>query len=176
MKLIDILKENISEVVPTTSNKYINRGRLNKQAVADYLKSVIDPSELKSVNAFMRDEEGWGESSSYFFDGDDSPGEKLLQAVGKYKGLGQNDDNPLWKELNNNYYNNIFFLNDKLRPKGKDVVEKILSDFGVLKKYQQYVDDLTKAKTEPTEQEVEDWAKQEMSYYLFSSPDEFPSK
>jgi hypothetical protein len=103
MKLIDILKENISEVVPTASNKYINRGRLNKQAVADYLKSVIDPSELKSVNAFMRDEEGWGESSSYFFD---SPDEDL----------------------------------------------------------------------EPTEQEVEDWAKQEMSYYLFSSPDEFPSK
>jgi hypothetical protein len=28
----------------------------------------------------------------------------------------------------------------------------------------------------PTEKEVEDWAKQEISYYLFSKPDEFPGK
>jgi hypothetical protein len=26
------------------------------------------------------------------------------------------------------------------------------------------------------ENEVENWAKQEISYYLFSKPDEFPSK
>jgi len=27
-----------------------------------------------------------------------------------------------------------------------------------------------------TEQDVENWVKQEISYYLFSKPDEFPSK
>ena len=65
--------------------------------------SVIDPEYLRDVNTFMRDPEGWGESSSYFFD-------------------DESDD-----------YSNI------------------------------------------TDQEVEDWAKQEISHYLFSKPDEFPS-
>lgn len=74
---------------------------LNKKAIADYLKSVIDPSELKSVSNFMNDDEGFDESASYFFE-------------------------------------------------------------------DEYVD--------TTEKEVEDWAKQEMSYYLFSKPDEFPGK
>ena len=122
-----------------------------------------------------RDPEGWGESSSYFFDGEDTPWRRLLQAVGKYKRIGQNDDNPLWMALNNATFD-IINYQDKLRPKGKAVVEKILSDFGVLKKYQQYVDDLAKPKTDPSDQDVEDWAKQELSYYLFSKPDEFPFK
>jgi len=39
---------------------------LNKEAIKAYLKSVIDPSELKSVNMFMRDEEGFDESSMHF--------------------------------------------------------------------------------------------------------------
>lgn len=174
MKLVDILKESIDEVTSST-NKYINRGRLNKKAIADYLKSVIDPEEIENVDIFMKDEEGYGESSSYFFEGDEDPWEKLLQAVGEYKKLGQNSDNPLWKQLNDNTFN-ILFYNGKLKPKGKAIAEKILSDAGVLEKYQQYIDDLDKPKTDPTEQEVEEWAKQEMSYYLFSKPDEFPHK
>jgi hypothetical protein len=104
------IKEGLEETKKRSINKYVTveveddgeeYPMLNKTAVANYLKSVIDPSELKSVNVFMRDDEGFDESASYFF---------------------------------------------------KD----------------EYVD--------TTEQEVEDWAKQEMSYYLFSSPDEFPSK
>ncbi len=73
---------------------------LNKTLVSDYLKSVIDPEEIESVDVFMDDEEGFDESSSYFFDGNE----------------------------------------------------------------------------EASEKDVEDWAKQEMSYYLFSKPDEFPGK
>lgn len=104
------IKEGLEELKKKVINKYVTveieddgeeYPMLNKTAVANYLKSVIDPSELKSVNVFMRDDEGFDESSSYFF-----------------------EDN--------------------------------------------YVD--------TTEQEVEDWAKQEMSYYLFSKPDEFPGK
>ena len=74
---------------------------LNKVLVSDYLKSVIDPEEIESVDAFMDDEEGFDESSSYFFDNDEE---------------------------------------------------------------------------NTSEKDVEDWAKQEMSYYLFSKPDEFPGK
>jgi hypothetical protein len=111
--VIDV-NENIEEIKKKVVNKYINieiedDGEefpvLNKKTIADYLKSVIDPSELKSVNAFMRDEEGFDESASYFFE---------------------------------------------------DIGDTEIIDV--------------------PEQEVEDWAKQEMSYYLFSSPDEFPSK
>ena len=74
---------------------------LNKTAVANYLKSVIDPEEIENVDIFMNDDEGFDESASYFFDNDEE---------------------------------------------------------------------------NASEKDVEDWAKQEMSYYLFSSPDEFPSK
>jgi len=104
------IKEGLEELKKRSINKYVTveieddgeeYPMLNKTAVANYLKSVIDPSELKSVNAFMRDDEGFDESSSYFF-----------------------EDN--------------------------------------------YAD--------TTEQEVEKWAEQEMSYYLFSKPDEFPYK
>jgi ribosome modulation factor len=104
------IKEGLEELKKKVINKYVTVDveddgeeypMLNKTAVANYLKSVIDPSEIKSVNVFMRDDEGFNESASYFFE-------------------------------------------------------------------DEYVD--------TTEQEVEDWAKQEMSYYLFSSPDEFPSK
>jgi hypothetical protein len=73
---------------------------LNKVLISDYLKSVIDPEEIESVDTFMNDEEGFEESSMYFFDADG----------------------------------------------------------------------------DPTEKDVEDWAKMEMSYYLFSQPDEFPGK
>jgi hypothetical protein len=72
---------------------------LNKEAIKAYLKSVIDPKEIKSVDSFMNDEEGFEESSMHFD-----------------------------------------------------------------------IEDNT------TEQEIEDWAKQEMSYYLYSEPDEFPGK
>jgi hypothetical protein len=108
------LDENIEEIKKKVINKYINveiedDGEefpvLNKKAISDYLKSVIDPSEIKAVNSFMRDEEGFDESASYFFE---------------------------------------------------DIGDTEIVD--------------------TTEQEVEDWAKQEMSYYLYSSPDEFPSK
>jgi hypothetical protein len=74
---------------------------LNDDAIKAYLKSVIDPKEIKSVNDFMNDEEGFEESSMHFFED------------------GSED------------------ISDK---------------------------------------DVEDWAKQEMSYYLYSSPDEFPGK
>jgi hypothetical protein len=111
--VIDV-NENIEEIKKKVINKYINveiedDGEefpvLNKKSISDYLKSVIDPSEIKAVNSFMRDDEGFDESASYFFE---------------------------------------------------DIGDTEISD--------------------TTEQEVEDWAKQEMSYYLFSSPDEFPSK
>ena len=48
MKLIDILKESL--VNEATTSKYINRGRLNKKAVAEYLKSVIDPEHIEDVD------------------------------------------------------------------------------------------------------------------------------
>jgi hypothetical protein len=111
--VIDV-NENIEEIKKKVINKYINieiedDGEefpvLNKKSISDYLKSVIDPSEIKAVNSFMRDEEGFDESASYLFE---------------------------------------------------DIGDTEISD--------------------TTEQEVEDWAKQEMSYYLFSEPDEFPSK
>jgi len=91
-----------------STNKYLTVDEegdyaLNSKAIADYLKSAIDPKEIKSVNIFMKDDEGYGESSMYFFDNDEDP-------------------------------------------------------------------------ATTTEQDVEEWAKQEMSYYLFSKPDEFPSR
>ena len=61
------------------------------------------PEEIESVDIFMNDNEGYGESSMYFFDNDEDP-------------------------------------------------------------------------ATTTEQDVENWVKQEISYYLFSKPDEFPSK
>ena len=89
-------------------NKYIivdEEGdyQLDPNAIKAYLKSVIDSEEIESVDSFINDDEGYGESSMYFFDNDEDP------AI-------------------------------------------------------------------TTEKEVEDWAKQEMSYYLFSKPDEFPGK
>jgi len=90
------------------ANKYLNIDEegdysLNDKAVTDYLKSVIDPEEIESVDNFMKDEEGYGESSMYFFDNDEDP-------------------------------------------------------------------------AATTEKTVEEWATQEMSYWLFSKPDEFPFK
>ena len=104
-QLAGLLNENKS------TNKYIDitteNGEefpiLNKELITTYLKSVINPEEIENVDIFMNDDEGYGESSMYFFD---TP-EETPQA---------------------------------------------------------------------SEQDVEDWAKQEMSYYLFSKPDEFPSK
>jgi len=102
--------ENVKEgLEEAKKNKYIavdedGDYQLDSDAIEAYLKSVIDPEEIESVDSFMNDDEGYGESSSYFFDVDDS-------------------------------------------------VYKM-----------------------PTEKEVEDWAKQEISYYLFSKPDEFPGK
>jgi hypothetical protein len=74
--VIDV-NENIEEIKKKVINKYINveiedDGKefpvLNKKSISDYLKSVIDPSEIKAVNSFMRDEEGFDESASYFFE------------------------------------------------------------------------------------------------------------
>jgi len=110
MKLTDILKEAIEE---NTSSKYISSEKqededfpvLNDDAIRAYLKSVVSPKYIKAVDTFMNDDEGYGESSSYFFDTLD-------------------DEDP-------------FKIPDS---------------------------------------EVERWAEQEMSYYLFSKPDEFPHK
>jgi hypothetical protein len=41
---------------------------LNKEKIAEYLKSVINSEYIDDVDAFMNDEEGFGESSMYFFD------------------------------------------------------------------------------------------------------------
>jgi len=103
-QLAGLLNENDNQ--PT--NKYLivdEEGdyQLNDKAVADYLKSEIDPEEIENVDIFINDDEGYGESSIYFFDDLSDP-------------------------------------------------------------------------AETTEKEVEDWAKREMSYWLFSKPDEFPSK
>ena len=103
-QLAGLLNENDNQ--PT--NKYLTVDeegdyQLNDKAVADYLKSEIDPEEIENVDIFINDDEGYGESSIYFFDDLSDP-------------------------------------------------------------------------AETTEKEVEDWAKREMSYWLFSKPDEFPSK
>ena len=103
------INEGLEELKEKAINKYINAEMedgeeylmLNKTAVSNYLKSVIDPEEIENVDIFMNDDEGFDESASYFFDNDEE---------------------------------------------------------------------------NASEKDVEDWAKQEMSYYLFSSPDEFPSK
>jgi len=44
---------------------------LNKKAISDYLKSVIDPKQVRAVSTFMNDEEGYGESAGNFFTGED---------------------------------------------------------------------------------------------------------
>ena len=99
------IKEGLEEA---KKNKYIvvdEEGdyQLDSNAIKAYLKSAIDPEEIESVDIFMGDDEGYGESSMYFFDNDEDP-------------------------------------------------------------------------ATTTDKEVEDWAKQEISYYLFSTPDEFPGK
>jgi hypothetical protein len=91
-----------------STNKYLTIDeeggyQLNNKAITDYLKSVINPEEIESIESFMTDDEGYGESSMYFFDNDEDP-------------------------------------------------------------------------AATTEKDVESWATQEMSYYLFSKPDEFPFK
>ena len=91
-----------------STNKYLTIDeegdyQLNDKAITDYLKSVINPEEIESIESFMTDNEGYGESSMYFFDNDEDP-------------------------------------------------------------------------AATTEKDVESWATQEMSYYLFSKPDEFPFK
>jgi hypothetical protein len=89
-------------------NKYITVDEegdysFNDKAVADYLKSVIDPEEIESVDIFMfEDSEGWEET--------------VINGV----------------------------------------------DYDTI--------------SEMSEKDVEELAKQEMSYYLFSQPDEFPGK
>ena len=103
-QLAGLINENENQL----TNKYLTVDedgdyQLNSKAITDYLKSVIDSEEIENVDIFMNDDEGYGESSMYFFD---TP-EETPQA---------------------------------------------------------------------SEQDVEDWAKQEISYYLFSKPDEFPSK
>jgi hypothetical protein len=79
------LKEDLEE---TKTNKYITIEKdeydeyptLNSEACEAYLKSVIDPSELKSVDTFMDDEEGWGNAAEYFFEGDtENPSEKDVE-------------------------------------------------------------------------------------------------
>jgi hypothetical protein len=100
-----VVKEGLEEA---KKSKYIivdEEGdyQLDSNAITDYLKSVIDPKEIENVDIFMKDDEGYGESSMYFFDNDEDP-------------------------------------------------------------------------SATTDKEVEDWAKQELSYWLFSTPDEFPSK
>ena len=109
LKKLFPMKESVKEN-KSSSNKYVTieidedgekYPRLNEKTVADYLKSVIDPKQKRAVDTFMNDDEGFGESSSHFFDDDGST---------------------------------------------------------------------------TTEKDVEDWATMEMSYYLYSSPDEFPFK
>jgi len=102
-----------SSINENTTSKYISSEEqededfpvLNDDAIRAYLKSVIDPEYIDDVDVFMDDDEGYGESSMYFFD---TPV----------------DEDP-------------FTISDN---------------------------------------EVEKWAEMEMSYYLFSKPDEFPSK
>ena len=103
-QLAGLLNENENQ----STNKYLTVDeegdyQLNSKAIIDYLKSVINPEEIENVDIFMNDDEGYGESSMYFFDNDEDP-------------------------------------------------------------------------ATTTEKDVEDWAKQEVSYYLFSKPDEFPSR
>ena len=71
------------------NNKYIlidedGLPYLNSEVVAQYLKSVIDPEEIESVDVFMNDHEGWGESSMYFFDVPDETPEATEEEVEKF--------------------------------------------------------------------------------------------
>ena len=99
------IKEGLEEA---KKNKYITVDEegdysFNDKAVADYLKSVIDPEEIENVDTFMFDDsEGWEETVLNGVDSNDIP--------------------------------------------------------------------------EMSEKDIEELAKQEMSYYLFSKPDEFPGK
>ena len=99
------IKESLEE---GKTNKYLTVDEegdysFNDKAVADYLKSVIDPEEIENVDTFMfGDSEGWEETVTNGVD-----------------------------------YDSI---------------------------------------SEMSEEDVEELAKQEMSYYLFSKPDEFPGK
>jgi len=71
------------------NNKYILTDEdglpyLNSEVVAQYLKSVIDPEEIESVDVFINDHEGWGESSMYFFDVPDETPEATEEEVEKF--------------------------------------------------------------------------------------------
>ena len=66
----------LNEVDNQSTNKYIDIAsedgdefpELNKEAITLYLKSVIAPEYIDDVDTFMNDEEGFEESSFYFFD------------------------------------------------------------------------------------------------------------
>jgi hypothetical protein len=107
-QLAGLLKEDNSQ----STNKYVTTETdedgeqyysLDDNKIADYLKSIIDPQEIESVDSFMFDDsEGWQETMLNGVDSDTIPS--------------------------------------------------------------------------MSEEDVEELAKQEMSYYLFSKPDEFPHK
>jgi len=66
----------INEGLEVKKSKYISSEEqededfpvLNDDAIRAYLKSVIDPEYIDDVDVFMDDDEGYGESSMYFFD------------------------------------------------------------------------------------------------------------
>jgi len=107
LELDETVKEGLEEA---KINKYLTQEKdeegetyitPNEKAIADYLKSVIDPEEIESVDIFMFDDsEGWEET--------------VLNGNIEWENMSEND--------------------------------------------------------------IEELAKQEMSYYLFSKPDEFPGK
>ena len=76
-------------------------------------------------------------------------------------------------------YNNILSLVKQIiistKPQSEDLNEDIFmnDDEGFDESASYFFDN---DEENASEKDVEDWAKQEMSYYLFSSPDEFPSK
>ena len=200
------IKEGLEELKKKVINKYVTveveddgdeYPMLNKKAIADYLKSVIDPSELKSVSNFMNDDEGFDESASYFFEDeyvdttekevedwakqemsyylfskpDEFPGKENIEEskTNKYIDLDEDGVEMLNKEAVTNYLKSV------IDPEYIDDVDTFMSDDEGWEESSMYFFEVPED-PEATEQDVEEWAKQEISYYLFSKPDEFPHK
>jgi len=67
------------------------------------------------------------------------------------------------------------YLKSIINPEYIEDVDTFMNDTEGWEESESYFFDVPED-SEPSEQDVEEWAKQEISYYLFSKPDEFPNK
>jgi hypothetical protein len=68
------------------------------------------------------------------------------------------------------------YLKSVIDPEEIENVDIFMNDSEGFEESSMYFFDVPDGTPQASEQDVEDWAKQEMSYYFFSKPDEFPSK